>query len=51
MNDEKQVAASESSALAGIKSLKQLEDKLEKKILPDTTDKANLKVIVKYIKS
>jgi hypothetical protein len=48
--DEKQVALSKTSKLAGIKSLKQLEDELEKKILPDTPDEAKPKVIVKYIK-
>ena len=49
--DEKQVALSETSKLAGIKSLKQLEEELEKKILPDTPDEAKPKVVVKYIKS
>lgn len=47
--DEKQVALSETSKLAGIKSLKTLEEKLEKKILPDTSDKAQPKLIIKYI--
>lgn len=49
--DEKQVALSETSALAGIKSLKQLEEELGKKILPDTPDEAKPKMIVKYIKN
>lgn len=48
--DEKQVALSETTKLGGIKSLKQLEDELGKKILTAKVDEANPKVIIKYVK-
>jgi len=49
--DEKQTALPETSKLGGIKSIKQLEDELGKKILPDTPDEAKPKVVVKFIKN
>jgi len=48
--DEKQTALTETTKLGGIKSIKQLEGELDKKILPTTPDEAKPKVIVKYIK-
>ena len=48
--DEKQTALTETTKLGGIKSIKQLETELDKKILPTTPDEAKPKVIVKYIK-
>jgi hypothetical protein len=45
------VTLSETSALAGINSLRQLEEVLEKTIFPDTPDEAKPKVIVKYVKN
>ena len=48
--DENQTALNETEKLKGIKSVKQLEDELGQKILPDTPDEATPKVIIKYLK-